>query len=226
MLDTWHSVRIHVSTHVNQWARVKVWTWLKGPLVWHEASVQGNIGISSAILTTIGNSKERTASGSQRGVCWQVLGNWESSRHIWIVYAFSSVKEKGMLGRTECMPSVFSTCWIVVETGWTCTATCTPPIHCVCIESVFRSPANRKKSRDRKRRPWNELCPICPYWSCFRTFIVLRCSHLSPCWSILSWPESWLSASICGISDKSHGVTLESACFEQRKSETERSESV
>ena len=26
--------------------------------------------------------------------------------------------------------------------------------------------------------------------------------------------ESWLSASICGISDKIHRVTLESACFE------------
>ena len=44
-------------------------------------------------LTTIGNSKKRIASGSQRGACWQVLRNWESNRHIWIVYASSAKKE-------------------------------------------------------------------------------------------------------------------------------------
>ena len=56
------------------------------------------------------------------------------------------------------------------------------PASIVCASNqYFVALRTAKKSRDRKRRPWNELCPICPYWSCFRRFIVLRCSHLSLC---------------------------------------------
>ena len=198
MLDTWHSVRIHVSTHVNQWVRVKVWTWLNGPLVWHEASVQGNIWISSAILTTIGNSKARTASGSQWGMGSQA--------------EFHQSKRKVCLDVLNVCHRFFLPLGLLLKLIEHVQQHVHPP-SIVCASNQYFV-ALRKKCRDLKGRPWNELCPICPYWSCFRRFIVLRCSHLSLCWSILSSPESWLSASICGISDKIHGVTLESACFE------------
>ena len=162
-------------------------------------------------LTTVGNSKRRIASGSQRGVCWQVLRNWESNRHIWIVYA-SSAKKEVWLDVLNVCHRFFLPLGLLLKLIEHVQQHVHPP-SIVCASNQYFV-ALRKKCRDLKGRPWNELCPICPYWSCFRRFIVLRCSHLSLCWSILSSPESWLSASICGISDKIHGVTLESACFE------------
>ena len=152
-------------------------------------------------LTTVGNSKKRIASGSQRGACWQVLRNWESNRHIWIVYASSAKKEVWMdvlnVSHRFFLPLGLLLKLIehVQQHVHSASIVCASNQYFVALRTA-------KKSRDRNGRP------------CFRTFIVLCCLHLSLCWSILSWPESWLSAWICGISDRIHGVTLESACFE------------
>ena len=115
----------------------------------------------------ISDSKERTASGSQWG-----MGSQSE---------FHQPKRKVWLDVMNVCHRFFLPVGLLLKPVEHVQHQCTPPIHCACIESVFRSPVNRKKSKDRKGRPWNELCPICPYWSCFRRFIVLRCSHLSLC---------------------------------------------
>ena len=157
-------------------------------------------------LTTVGNSKKRIASGSQLGVCWQMLRNWESNRHIWIVYALSAKKEVWLDVLNVCH-RFFLPLGLLLKLIEHVQQHVHPTSIVCASNQYFVALRTAKKSRDLNGRPWTELCPICPYWSCFRTFIVLQCLHLSLCWSIVSWPESWLSASICGVSDKIHRVT-------------------
>lgn len=164
----------------------------KGPLVWDETPVQGHIGTISG-LTTIGNSKNRIAFGSHQSVYWQVRGNWESSRHIWIVYFIS--QSKVWLDALNVCHRFFLPVGLLLKLIEHVQRHVHLPSIVCASDQYFVVPRTTKKSRDRKGLPWHELGTTRPYWSCFRTLIVLQCSHLSFCWSILSWPESWPSAS-------------------------------
>ena len=145
-------------------------------------------------LTTVGNSKKRIASGSQRGACWQVLRNWESNRHIWIVYA-SSAKKEVWLDVLNVCHRFFLPVGLLLKPVEHVQQHVHPP-SIVCASNQYfvalRTARNVETGRAGHGMNFVRFAPIGHAFAGFCAPVLA----FSLCWSIVSWPESWLSASL------------------------------